>query len=137
MDEYLVPGKNYMAIKPDAFDIKQKLEIVLQTPGKYLGRERTIQESVKHWTWERCVNEHLKVYHQVMTGRAPLLKWAHGKMAQDAARWWVESGDKRKAKLDAVYKIVSDWLEPGKTLVIGATEAAGLFQGSRYVIDGF
>ncbi|TAH54530.1 MAG: glycosyltransferase, partial [Treponema sp.] len=122
MDEYLIPGKNYVAIRPDPFDIKQKLEQVLTNPGKYFGREHSIMDSVSRWTWDRCVNEHLKVYHQVMTGRAPFLKWANGKIASSCEQWWKENGDKRKSLLEPVFQMVSDKLHQGKILVIGATE---------------
>jgi len=123
MDEYLVPGKNYLPIRSDPFDIKARLEEVLSQPGRYLGRERAIMDSVKDWTWERCVTEHLKVYHQVMTGRAPFLKWANGKLARQVESWWKENGEKRKAKLGPILKEAAACLGKGKTLVLGATEA--------------
>lgn len=123
MDEYLIPGKNYVPILSDPFDIKRKLEQVLSNPGKYFGREHAIIDSVSNWTWERCVNEHLKVYHQVMTGRAPFLKWAHGKSAHSCEEWWKENGDKRKSLLAHVFLEVKAKLHQGKILVIGATES--------------
>lgn len=56
-----------------------------------------------------------------MTGRAPMLKQSHGKLAQDAAKWWGKTGELRKSGLSAVYKMVNESLGSGKTLIIGAT----------------
>jgi glycogen(starch) synthase len=122
MDEFIIPNKNYVPILSDPFDIRDKLEMVLKSPGKYFGREFAIQESVKHWTWERCVNEHLKVYHQVMVGRASQLKWAHGQTAMRMAKAWEKTVTKRKSKLQNIYSLVQPKLIDGKILVLGAVE---------------
>ncbi|GEM_PF-2367074 len=121
MDEFLIPNKNYLPILSDAFDIRDKLETVLKNPGKHLGREIAIQDTVKHWTWNRCVQEHLKVYHQVMVGRAGQLKWAHGQSAKFMADAWEKTAQKRKSGLAEVFSYVSHNLSEGKILVLGAT----------------
>lgn len=122
MDEYLQKDKNYISIKADQFDIKNKIEMVLNNPGKFLGCENIIINSVSSWTWDRCVQEHLKVYLQVLQGRSNNLKWANGKMAFNVEKNWQETGDLRKENLDVVYKYIKEKLSDSKILVLCASE---------------
>jgi glycosyltransferase involved in cell wall biosynthesis len=122
MDEYIVENKNFVPIESDPYNIKDNLENFLQNPGKYLGREKVISETVKDWTWERCAQEHLKVYHQVAVGRAGMLKWSHGQQAETAKKAWERTGDLRKKKLKEVFNKASQWISGEKVLVINGTE---------------
>ena len=74
MDDYLVPGENYVPIFPEADSIVMNLEKVFQNWSDYQNLILGGLETVSQWTWERSVNRHLEVFEQILQGEKALVE---------------------------------------------------------------
>lgn len=87
MDEYLKEGKNYVPISPDSESIRQTLTDVLEHWEEYRTMQESAPSTVSSWTWERSVDEHVSVYHEVLSGRIAHRNAVNTRFAEKVLRW--------------------------------------------------
>ena len=68
MDEYLVPGENFVPIEAHSFDISEKLKELVANPEKFKKIQQQSSNSIKIWSWERSIKAHEIVYKWVSSG---------------------------------------------------------------------
>ncbi len=77
MDVYMKPEKNCLAIPEDSEEISLVLKDAILNIEKYKPLREQALESVKKFTWDRCVKSHFYFYSQISQKRFLNLKFAY------------------------------------------------------------